>query len=169
MTDTCTIRSLTYADLGDVLAWRNHPDVRRFMFTQHEISMSEHLQWYENTLKIRNLQMLIVEESDQALGYVQLSDVTPHGVADWGFYTKPGAPKGSGYKLGKTALNYAFKILQLHKICGQALEFNQASVSFHRRLGFSQEGFLREQKNINGQRHNLICFGLLAEEWTDLL
>lgn len=169
MTDTCIIRSLTHADLDDVLAWRNHPNVRRFMFTQHEISISEHLQWYENTLKIQTLQMLIVEELGHALGYVQLSNVTPHGVADWGFYTRPDAPKGSGYKLGKTALNYAFKTLQLHKVCGQALEMNQASVSFHLRLGFSQEGFLREQKNINGQHHNLIYFGLLAQEWLDKL
>ena len=29
-----------------VLAWRNHPAVRGFMLTQHEISLDEHRQWF---------------------------------------------------------------------------------------------------------------------------
>lgn len=44
------IRPMVYADLERVLAWRNHPDVRRYMYTQHEITLDEHQRWYEPCL-----------------------------------------------------------------------------------------------------------------------
>ena len=34
----CRLRRLTEDDVPMILPWRNHPDVRRFMYTQHEIS-----------------------------------------------------------------------------------------------------------------------------------
>src|SRR5690606_7378254 len=40
------LRRLTADDLPLVLSWRNHPDVRRFMYTRHEISAEEHARWF---------------------------------------------------------------------------------------------------------------------------
>ncbi len=98
------------------------------------------------------------------MGFVQFSGVAPGGIADWGFYAAPEARKGSGSKLGVAALGFAFETLGLHKVCGQALDFNEASIRFHLRLGFQQEGVLREQKRIGGKYHDLICFGLLCHD-----
>lgn len=165
MLESCSIRAVTLDDLPMVLAWRNHPDVRRFMFTQHEISMDEHRNWFAKVSQDATRRLLIVEEAHNPIGYVQFSNVVAGGVADWGFYARPDAPKGSGRKLGATALAYAFGPLNLHKVCGQAIDSNQASITFHKRLGFSQEGVLRDQQRIDGKYHNLICFGLLTHEW----
>ena len=153
------------ADLPMVLAWRNHPDVRRFMFSQHEISLQEHSQWFSQVVKDPTRQLLIAEEQSEPIGYVQFSQVAPYSVADWGFYVKPDAPKGTGLKLGNAALTHAFGSLRLHKVCGQAIASNQASIRVHERLGFKREAERRDQKRINDQYHTLICFGLLADEW----
>ena len=161
----CTVRSINDEDLEEVLSWRNHQSVRQFMFNQHEITLAEHFEWYERVRKDSSRRMLIVQDRDEPIGFVQFYPVTMGGVADWGFYARPNAPKGSGYKLGLAALNYAFKELGLHKVCGQALDSNMASIAFHRKLGFVQEGVLREQKMINEQYCSLVCFGLLAHEW----
>lgn len=165
MFESCSIRALTSDDLPVVLTWRNHPDVRRFMFTQHEISLDEHRQWFAKTRTDPTRRLLIVEDGRDPIGYVQFSSVTCGGVADWGFYARPEAPRGSGYKLGVTALNYAFGSLNLHKVCGQAIDSNLASIAFHLRLGFAEEGMLRDQQRIDGKYHSIICFGLLAHEW----
>lgn len=165
MVDSCRIRAVTDADLPILLSWRNHDDVRRFMFNQHEISFEEHRNWFTKASADVTCRLLIVEDALVPLGYVQLSHVEPAYVADWGFYVRPDAPKGSGRNLGQIALNYAFGELKLHKVCGQVIESNVDSIAFHRRLGFAQEGVLRDQKRINGVYHNLICFGLLADEW----
>jgi RimJ/RimL family protein N-acetyltransferase len=89
-------------------------------------------------------------------------------VADWGFYIAPDAPKGSGRQLAYSALEYAFLKLNLHKVCGEALSFNDRSIKFHLALGFEQEGILREQYFDNENFHSVICFGLLEHEWRSI-
>jgi RimJ/RimL family protein N-acetyltransferase len=96
---------------------------------------------------------------------VQFSNVEPGGVADWGFSARPAAAKGTGSKLGASALDHAFGQLKLHKVCGQAIDTNQSSIRFHERLGFKREAVLCDQKRVNDQYQTLICFGLLAHEW----
>ena len=165
MLDHFLIRSMTEDDLPMVLTWRNHPEVRRFMLTQHEISMTEHLQWFNRVAHDSTRCLLIVQEHDNPIGYVQFSDVSPGGIADWGFYARPEAVKGNGQKIGTSALDFAFSQLKLHKVCGQTIAINQASIRFHEKLGFKREAELRDQKLINGEYHTLIGFGLLANEW----
>jgi UDP-4-amino-4,6-dideoxy-N-acetyl-beta-L-altrosamine N-acetyltransferase len=152
-------------DLPMLLAWRNHPDVRRHMFTQHEISLAEHHHWFSKINNDPSYCLLIVEEAAEAIGYVQFSNVGVGAVANWGFYVRPDGPKGAGRKLGVIAINYAFGALRVHKVCGQAIESNQASIGFHKRLGFHLEGILREQQWIEGVHHSLYCFGMLSSEW----
>ncbi len=156
---------MNYQDLSTVLVWRNHTDIRHFMLTQHEISLEEHENWFARVSRDNLRRLLIVEDAHQPIGFVHLSNVCAGGIADWGFYTNPDAPKGSGRKLGWTVLTYAFGELALHKVCGQAIKSNLASISFHKKLGFKQEGVLRDQQRIAGSYHTLICFGLLAHEW----
>lgn len=152
-------------DLDQVLYWRNHPDISRYMINQHKISPDEHRRWFEGVSKDPGKRVLIVEENAQALGFVQVSNVAAGATADWGFYAAPEAPKGFGRKLGVAAIDYAFRQLEIHKLCGQALEFNQASIRFHLQLGFQQEGVLRSQHRIGDRYYDLLCFGLLSQEW----
>ena len=165
MTEAGSVRLLTYEDLPTLLAWRNHLDVRRFMLTQHEITLEEHQRWFSAASQDSTRRLLIVEDAHGAIGFVQFSSVGPGSVAEWGFYARPDAAKGSGRKIGFAALDYAFQGLRLHKVCGQAIERNVTSIAFHKRLGFQQEGVLREQVRIEGTYHTLLCFGMLATEW----
>ena len=165
MSEFCTIRPLTIKDSLILLSWRNHQNVRQYMITQHKITLIEHQKWFEKCSQDPTRRLLIVEEFGIPIGYVQLSGVIAGGVAEWGFYANPDAPKGTGRKIGATALNYAFNELKLHKVCGQALAFNSASIAFHQRLGFSKEGTLRDQHQLDGIYHDLICFGLIKHEW----
>lgn len=159
------IRPMVHADLERVLAWRNHPDVRRYMYTQHEITLDEHQRWFERTLTDTRKNLLIFEDTHQPQGFVNFNETGNGGIADWGFYAAPEAPKGSGRRLGRAALNHAFTQLKIHKVCGQALAYNQHSIQFHQSLGFQQEGSLRDQ-HFDGERyHDVICFGLLCHEW----
>lgn len=160
-----SVRGMTRADLEMVLNWRNHADVRRYMYTQHEISLAEHERWFERAVQNPKKHLLIFEQNTVPLGFVNFNENEDGGVADWGFYIAPGAAKGTGRALGCAALSHAFEILKLHKICGQALAYNQRSIQFHQRLGFAQEGTLRDQHFDGQQYHHIVCFGLLATEW----
>lgn len=165
MFELCTIRPVTYEDLPKLLSWRNHPSVRRFMLNQHAISLEEHRNWYAKANKDSTRRLFIVEEAHSPIGYVQFSNVIVGGDALWGFYACPDAPKGSGKKLGITALDHAFKELQLHKVFGQAIDTNEVSIAFHKSLGFKEVDALPNQPRIDDAKHSLICFRLLAHDW----
>lgn len=160
-----SVRPMTVSDLEQVLQWRNHPDVRRYMYTTHEISSSEHSEWYARASVNPAVTLLIYQQDGQAQGFVSFSRTRSWPVAEWGFYLAPDAPKGSGRALAGQALNYAFTEMMLQKVCGQALGFNKRSIGFHTALGFHQEGRLRAQ-HFDGQAfHDVVCFGLLRDEW----
>ena len=165
MSEGCSIRPLKHEDLLMVLSWRNRPEVRQYMLTQREIGLDEHSKWFDKASQDKTRRLLIVEDSLQPVGFVQLNNVCGGGISDWGFYVRPDAPKGSGRKLGLTTLTYAFNELGLHKVCGQVIDSNHVSIAFHNRLGFKREGALRDQQRIHGVYYTLIYFGLLAQEW----
>lgn len=160
-----SLRPMVVSDLERVLAWRNHHEVRRYMYTQHEITLEEHSRWFERTTQDRSRHLLIFEKEDVSLGFISIHQIGTGGIADWGFYAAPDAPKGTGQELGHASLRYAFVEAGLHKLCGQVLAYNEKSLQFHINLKFAQEGILRQQ-HFDGQHyHNVVCFGLLASEW----
>lgn len=159
------VRPMAESDLEQVLSWRNHPEVRRYMYTQHEISLEEHARWFARASQNPERHLLVFEMDTIPLGFINIHQIGNGGIADWGFYTAPDAPKGTGRALGEATLRYAFETVGLHKLCGQALAFNERSSNFHLALGFQSEGVLRQQ-HFDGQRyHDVVCFGLLASEW----
>src|SRR5690606_3023284 len=156
------LRRLAAGDLPLVLAWRNHPDGRRFMYTRHEISAEEHARWFAEAEADPSRHLLVFAEKPAEKpaappvprgfvprGFVHFSAhfrvVAPGTGADWGFYLAPDAPRGTGRRLGEAALRHAFETAGFHKVCGQVLGFNERSLRFHQNLGFAREGVLREQ------------------------
>jgi UDP-4-amino-4,6-dideoxy-N-acetyl-beta-L-altrosamine N-acetyltransferase len=162
------VRPMIKNDLEQVLTWRNHSEIRRYMLSPNQISLDEHSEWFDRASKDPARELLIFETNGLPLGFVQFKCNADSKVSDWGFYAAPDAPKGTGMKLGNVALNYAFSTLGLHKICGQALAFNKASIGFHKKLGFFQEAVLREHYKVNDVYQDLLCFGLLNREWKPL-
>ena len=156
---------MTLDDLELVLSWRNHPDVRRYMYTQHEIRLEEHKVWFETAGRNPGKHLLIFELDNVPCGFVQLSQLKNSPIAEWGFYAAPSSPKGTGRVLGRATLRYAFEDLGLHKVCGEALAYNEPSIQFHGSLGFQSEGRLRDQHYDGQNYHDVLCFGLLVSEW----
>ena len=153
-------------DLELVLNWRNHPEVRRFMFDTRKIRMDEHRSWFERTRKktATTLLLLEIEGAPQAfMNISRLEDDSP--IAEWGFYAAPRAAKGTGKLLGRLTLDFAYTQLNLHKVCGRVLSFNNRSLRFHESMGFRREGVLRDQFFDGDSFFDVINFGMLSHEW----
>ncbi|MGB9092185.1 UDP-4-amino-4,6-dideoxy-N-acetyl-beta-L-altrosamine N-acetyltransferase [Pseudomonas farsensis] len=162
------LRPMASTDLELVRAWRNHADVRRFMYTQHEIAPQEHRKWFESCQSDPCKHLMVFEKAQAPLGFANVTERVPGRIADWGFYLAPDVPRGSGRELGHAILAFAFANLGLHKLCGQALAYNERSIRFHLALGFEQEGVLRDQHFDGHAYHGIVQFGLLFDEWQAL-
>jgi UDP-4-amino-4,6-dideoxy-N-acetyl-beta-L-altrosamine N-acetyltransferase len=159
------LRPMTEGDLVQVLNWRNDPEVRRFMITQQEIAFEDHRNWFQASSANPSLHLLIFEDENGPQGHMNFKIDYSSGIADWGFYSGPGAPKGTGRVMGRESLKFAFETLGLHKVCGQVLDFNERSKRMHLALGFVEEGVLRQHKRVNDTYRDLYCYGILADEW----
>ena len=62
-------------------------------------------------------------------------------------------------------LDHAFGPLGLDRVGLQTTIDNQRSRSVAQRLGFTQEGVLREYAAFPDERRDLVVYGLLAREW----
>lgn len=60
-TANCCVRPMLESELVQVLAWRNHVDIRRYMYTQHEIKLAEHSDWYRQASNDSERHLLVFE------------------------------------------------------------------------------------------------------------
>ncbi|MEL6672821.1 MAG: GNAT family protein [Bacteroidota bacterium] len=73
--------------------------------------------------------------------------------------------KGYASAAIRMVLGYFFKELRYHKVTVGIYAFNQASIALHQRLGFQEEGRLREMLFAGNAYHDLLKFGLLKREF----
>ncbi len=64
----------------------------------------------------------------------------------------------------RAMLAYGFETLKLHRIEALVMPENEASATLLLRLGFSEEGVLREYAYFKGEYHDLCFFSLLRRE-----
>lgn len=160
------VRYMTEADLKQVLSWRNHPDVRSMMYTQHEISWEEHCLWFARMQADSQAHLLIYEE-EEPLGFVSFRTGENSTEAVWGFYLAPDAPRGSGISMGRRALDFAFSQLAYEAILGEVIEFNHRSSTYHEKLGFLRVGKLNHKHSVDGQAYDVVQYRLTAPRWRE--
>ncbi|MFK8908296.1 GNAT family N-acetyltransferase [Streptomyces sp. YS-3] len=65
-------------------------------------------------------------------------------------------------------LRFMFAERRFHKCGARILAHNEPSLALQRRLGFIEEGRLRDQVFFAGQHHDLVIMGMLADEFAKL-
>jgi ribosomal-protein-serine acetyltransferase len=73
--------------------------------------------------------------------------------------------KGLATKAVKQFIDHSFNDLDLRKIEINVASENLKSRAIPERLGFTQEGTIRNYEYLNGAYHDRVIYGLLKEEW----
>jgi ribosomal-protein-alanine N-acetyltransferase len=89
-----------------------------------------------------------------------------HRRGEVGFWVIPGERgRGVGSRAVALTLSWLFGELDLLRVEMTTTPANQVVPALAQRLGFTQEGLLRERTVERGRRVDLVWFGLLREEW----
>lgn len=165
--DNATLRELTRMDLPMVLTWRNNLEVRKYMYTQHEISLSEHTNWFES-LDSNNTKYYICEIDNIPIGVVNFTNLkNSNRQAMWGFYSGDLSRRGVGKTMETVALNHAFTKLNLEKLNCEVLSNNMSVVNFHRKFGFSVEGIFKDHfVTSDNEILDIYRLSLTRDNWT---
>jgi UDP-4-amino-4,6-dideoxy-N-acetyl-beta-L-altrosamine N-acetyltransferase len=160
---------LTESDLELILSWRNALEVRRNMYTHHEISPDEHRAWFERMRQDPSARWYLYQDAaGEPQGVVSFTAIDPaQQTAFWGFYAKPEARAGTGLRILYEALELGFGRLDLRKINGEALATNTVSITLHKKVGFTPEGVFRAQHFDGTAEIDVVRLGMLASEWAE--
>ncbi len=142
-----SLRNLEEKDLDLVLNWRNSPEIRGVSQSDHIISQEEHRDWFERHRRGKTSKLFLFEVKGRPSGCVNFTDWDSQSLrARWGFYLAPQElQKGLGLAMGYLALETIFEKLKLQKVTAEVLATNQRGLSYHRKLGFFEEGLLKKQ------------------------
>lgn len=146
---------------------RNQPDVRKFMYTSHEISEQEHANWLASLQGNPRQQVFVVIKDEQAVGVVSLNAInSAQKTADWAFYLDVGLQgKGLGSVVEFWMLDYAFDVAGLEKLNCEVLAMNAPVVKMHQKFGFEVEGVRRQNVVKDGVRVDVVLLGITKAEW----
>ncbi len=110
-------------------------------------------------------------DDDQIIGEIDLNGILwTHGEAFLGIGLGERAYWGQGYGTEAISLmlNYAFSELNLQRISLNVFEYNQRALHTYQKVGFREEGCLREYLQRDGKRYDLIFMGILRSEWEEM-
>lgn len=146
---------------------RNIPEIRDNMYTNHEISKTEHENWAKKQADNKSEKFYAVIFESILAGGASVNKIDHiNKRAEWAFYLDPEMQgKGIGAALEYKMIDLCFTNLGLNKLDCEVLEFNQAVISMHKRFGFSQEGCRKERVKRNGKSIDAILLGITKKEW----
>ena len=109
-------------------------------------------------------------EDDLMVGGINVGQVDQtNGTFSYGVAIAP-EHKGNGYAAEAVLLvvRFMFDERRFQKCEAQVYDYNSASISLHRKLGFTEEGRLRRHLFLAGEYHDELIFGMTVEEFHEL-
>ncbi|RIL69394.1 N-acetyltransferase, partial [Staphylococcus devriesei] len=71
--------------------------------------------------------------------------------------------KGYGKEALKLLINFAFNSLNLHMLYLEVFSYNENATKMYEKLGFNQDGILRQSKYQDGQYYDKIIMSKINE------
>ncbi len=171
------LRPVKRSDISYFLKWFNDPEVIQYLtlyLPMTEMAEEKYIEELGTTRAKSDVSFVIeVIEGDsiKPIGNCGLHEINSKDHnANFGIVIgeKDYWSKGYGIEATRLLINYGFQQLNLHRISSTAVAFNERSIKFHKKVGFREEGRLRQDIFKNGQYHDLLQFGILREEWRGL-
>lgn len=107
-------------------------------------------------------------DDDAMIGFADIDDVQWANGTAW-VSIAIGDPINRGLGYGTEAMRlligYAFRELSLHRLQLTVFSYNEPAIRLYEKLGFVREGVYREALHRDGQRHDMLLYGLLRREW----
>lgn len=162
--------AINRSSLKQLMDWRNSPELRKYFREYREISDAMQDAWY-NTRVLNNDKQIDFEihdlESGKLIGHCGLCYINwINRTAELAIYIGDHNFRNGGY--GKDTLrllmDYAFKTANLNRVWCEVFSNNEA-INVYRKIGFKDEGKLRQHHYENGQYIDCYMLGLLKEEW----
>ncbi|MBP1950802.1 GNAT family N-acetyltransferase [Virgibacillus litoralis] len=143
---------------------------RRLTGTQTVFSRLGVQNWFENisTDSSRIDLIICLQENNQPIGDIAMLDIdhqNRNSVVRISIFEQEFLGNGYGTEAMSNLLEFGFEILNLHRIGLDVYSFNKRGMKSYEKLGFKQEGIIRDELFYNGEYHDSVIMGLLKDEF----
>lgn len=160
-------------DLEQLRIWRNNPEYRKYFREYQEISRDMQKNWYQTKVikDDKTLMFAIREiESNELVGCCGLCYINwVNKNADVSIYIGKNKVyidnEGMAEESCKLMFEYGFEELGLEKVWTELYEFDTRKINLFKKMGFQQDGELRNNYFHAGKWWNSYILSLLREEW----
>ena len=165
------LRAIEEADLPQLLAWRNQPELRRYFREYRELNSTQQRQWFDakvNGDPGTRMFAITAQGSGRLLGACGLcyidwvnrtADFSIYLGADGLYIDSQLAPDAA-----ITMTRYAFDELGLNRLWSEIYAFDTVKAEFFQQLGFALDGRHRKTHWAEGAWHDSLYFSLLASD-----
>ncbi|MEY4095147.1 MAG: hypothetical protein RLZZ53_2346 [Acidobacteriota bacterium] len=168
---TFTLRELRLEDAPSLLAMLTTEEVARFISPPPTTveGFERFIAWTHRERMAGNYACfaIVPQGMDTAIGIFQVRSLEPgFGTAEWGF-AMGSQFWGSGIfaEGARLVLDFAFDVIGAQRLEARAAVANGRGNGALRKIGAVQEGLLRRSFLRNGQHHDQVLWGILAEDW----
>lgn len=121
---------------------------------------------HEEFMVLAGSRYLKIMSGEQSTGYVILAGLgSRDDVIELGRIVIDEPFRGVGQSAMRLIIDYIFSELGAHKIYLDTLDHNFRGQHIYEKLGFKQEGVLRESFRMGETRHDMLLYGLLRKDW----
>jgi UDP-4-amino-4,6-dideoxy-N-acetyl-beta-L-altrosamine N-acetyltransferase len=162
------LRPLEAADRDRLLAWRNQPEVARWMYSDHVIAPQEHARWFEGALADPRRRYWVIEADGTPVGLANLYDIaSEHRRCSWAYYLADPSTRGQGIGafVEFWVLDHVFGEMALNKLWCEVLIGNEPVWRLHEGFGFTREALFRQHVVKDGAPTDVVGLGMTAEDW----
>jgi RimJ/RimL family protein N-acetyltransferase len=158
------------SDAEALWRWNHDPEVMHWMDAGYAQTRATVEKWLQERPRNDYTDVLLgVEVTDSAtlIGLVRLHGAEPEfGSAELDIYLGEKDHWGKGYATDamRTVCRYGFGAMRLHRITLTVVAGNHAAHHIYRKVGFVDEGTLRQAFRRDGEWHDKITMGLLEGE-----
>ncbi|MEO8115631.1 MAG: UDP-4-amino-4,6-dideoxy-N-acetyl-beta-L-altrosamine N-acetyltransferase [Phenylobacterium sp.] len=170
MAPAVSLRAPTPQDSERIRAWRNLPEVARWMYSDQPIPADEHARWFAKAMADPARRYWIIELDGAPVGLANLTDIQPeHGRCAWAYYLADPAVRGRGVGafVEFLVIEHVFSELGLQKLWCEVLIDNEPVWRLHESFGFRREALFRNHVMKQGKPVDVVGLGLLACDWAE--
>jgi [ribosomal protein S5]-alanine N-acetyltransferase len=164
------LRPLERADAPTLEAWINDPEVTRTLAFYRPMNLQNEEEFIARVYQSEHDLVLgiAVKQSDELIGATGLHEIDfKNRHANFGINIGKKDEWGNGYGTEATTLmvRHAFETLNLNRVRLLVYENNPRARRAYEKVGFKQEGILRQDRYHEGRYWDTFTMAILREEW----
>jgi RimJ/RimL family protein N-acetyltransferase len=174
------LRPIEKDDLPHFVKWLADEETRSYISLHLPFSQMQEERWYDENLNAREEQAWAIDAQPQTLGMGPWEHLGSCGLfkinwrsrhAEAGILIGAREFWGRGYGTDAlhTLIQWGFYTLNLNRIYLRVYEDNRRAIRSYQKLGFVEEGRLRQDDYRNGVYRDTLLMSVLHQEWDDQL